>query len=140
MRLGVVDLLLTGFDRPLAPGGDHGHIGREMLDGQFKPHLIVALAGATVRDGVGALFERDIDQGLCDAGARVAGAEQIVLIFGARLEAGDDIVIDVVVGEIEHVAFGSAGLDRLFFQAFQLVGLTHVGRNGDDLAVVVVFL
>ena len=64
VRLGVGDLLLTRLDVPLPPRGDDGHIGSEVLDGQLKTHLIVALAGAAVGDGVRALLLGDLDEAL----------------------------------------------------------------------------
>ena len=60
VRLGVVDLLVTGLDRPLAPRRNDGHIGREALDGHFKTHLIVSLVGAAVSNGVRALRLGDL--------------------------------------------------------------------------------
>ena len=74
--LGVVDLLVPAFDVPLPPGGDDGHIRGEPLDGQLKPHLVVALAGAAVADGVGAFLDGDLGQSLGDAGTGVRGAQR----------------------------------------------------------------
>ena len=138
VRLSVLDLLFTGLDIPLTPRGDDGHAGCEVLDRQLETNLIVALAGATVADGVGAFLERDLDQTLGDAGAGVAGAEQILFIHRPRLDAGDDEIVNVLLGEVQHVQLGSAGLECLFLQALQFVCLTDVTGHGDDLAVVVV--
>ena len=68
MRFGVGDLLLAGFNIPHAPRGDDLHIGGKRLDRQLKPHLIVALAGAAVTDGVCALLLGDLHQALGDNG------------------------------------------------------------------------
>ncbi len=56
MRLGILDLFLTGLDIPNTPRSDDGHIGREVLDRQLKTNLIVALAGTAVADRVGAFL------------------------------------------------------------------------------------
>ena len=43
MGLGVLDLFLPGLDVPLTPGGDDGHVGGEVLDGQLKADLVVEM-------------------------------------------------------------------------------------------------
>ena len=86
MGLGVVDFLVTGDDVPLPPGGDDLHTGSEALDGQLEPDLIVALAGAAVADGVGALLQGDLCQLLADDGAGEGGTQQIGLILGVGLQ------------------------------------------------------
>ena len=140
MRLGVGDLFLTRLDVPLPPRGDDGHIGREVLDRQLEPDLIVALAGAAVGDGVGALFLGDLDEALGDARPRVARAEQVLLVRGAGLHGRDDVIVNVLVRQVEHVELRRAGLDGLLFQTVELAGLADVAGHGDDFAVIVVFL
>src|SRR5699024_7898002 len=54
--------------------------------------------------------------------------------------SSDLVVFHIVLFQVQHVQLGSAGLDGLFFQAVQLGALAHVAGNGDDFAVVVVFL
>ena len=98
--LGVVDLLVTALDVPLPPGGDDGHIRGEPLDGQLKPHLVVALAGAAVGDGVGALRLGDLHQLLGNDGSCKGRAQQILLIAGAHLQGGDDDLVHHLVGEV----------------------------------------
>src|SRR5699024_8146376 len=137
--LGVVDLLVAALDVPLAPGGDDGHIGAEGLQGQLKADLVVALAGAAVADGVGALLDGDVGQSLGDAGPGKRSAQQIVLVLGAELQGGEDVIFDKVLFQVQHIQLGRTGLFGLFFQAVQLGALAHVARHGDDLAVVVVF-
>ena len=138
VRLGVLDLLLTGFDIPFSPRRDDRHIRSEMFDRQLKTHLIVALAGASVADRVRAFFERYVHKALCDAGSRGRGAQQIVFVDSARLHGGDDIFIDIFLGQIQHIELGRAGLDRLFLESVELIVLTDIARNRDDLAVIVV--
>ena len=103
MRLGILDLLLTGLDAPLTPRSDDGHIGSEVLDSQLKAHLIVALAGAAVTDSVRALLESYLDQSLGDAGTGCGCTQQIVLIYGARLHGGDDILVHILLCLIEDI-------------------------------------
>ena len=140
VRLGVSDLFLTRLDVPLPPRGDDGHVGREVLDRQLEPDLIVALAGAAVGNGVGALFLGDLDEALGDARPRVARAEQVLLVHRAGLHGRDDVIVDVLVRQVEHVELRRAGLDGLLFEAVELVGLADVAGHGDDFAVIVVLL
>ena len=135
VRDGVVDLLVSGLDVPHAPGRDDLHIRRERLDCQLEPHLIVALAGAAVADGVRPLGARDLDDALGDDRARERRAQQVVaLVDGAGLEGGVDVVGDEFLAQILHIELGGAGLDCLFLQPVQLGALPDVARDGDDLA------
>ena len=138
--LGVGDLLFSALDVPLPPGGDDGHLRGKALDGQLEPHLVVALAGAAVADGVGALGLGDLHQTLGDDGPGEGGAQQIVLILGPHHHGGDDHVVHHLVGEVLHIQLGGAGLDGLLLQAVQLGALAHVAGHGDDLRVAVVLL
>ena len=140
VRLGVVDLLIPGLDIPLPPGSDDGHVRREMLHSQLKPDLVVALAGAAVADGVGAFLLRDFHQALGDAGPRVAGAQEVILIHGAGFHGGDDVVIHIFFRQVQHIQLAGAGLQGLFLQAVQLGALSDVAGDGDDLRIVVVLL
>ena len=138
--LGVVDLLVAALDVPLAPGGDDLHARREALDGQLKAHLVVALAGGAVGDGVRALGEGDLRQLLADHRAGEGRAQQIALIVRAHLHRGDDDVVHHLVHEVGDDQLAGAGLQRLFLQPLQLVGLPDVAGHRDDLGVVIVLL
>ena len=141
MGLGVVDLLIPAFDVPLPPGGDDLHLGREGLDRQLEPHLVVALAGAAVADGIGTLGQRDLDDPFRDDRPGKGGAEQVlVLIHRARLDGGEYVVLDEDLPQILDVELGGAGLLGLFLQTGKFLALADVGGDRDDLAVVVVFL
>ena len=140
MRLGVIYFFFARLYAPFAPRSDNGHFGRKVLDGELKTHLVVTLAGAAVSYRVGTFLEGDIDKMLCDAGAGMAGAEQIFLIHRAGFHGGDDVVVNIFVGEVEHVKLRGAGCERFFLESFELIRLTYIGGDRDDLAVVVVFL
>ena len=141
VRLGVVDFVVAALEFPHAPGGDHRHLRRESLDGQFKAHLVVALAGAAVGDGVRALLEGDLGDALGDDGACERRAQQVLaLVLRARLEGGEDVILDKFLAQVFDVELGSAGLDGLFLKALQLRALPHVRGHGDDFAALVVFL
>ena len=140
VRLGVGYLLLAGLYVPLAPGGDDGQLGREVLERELKAHLVVALARAAVADGVRALGDGYLRQALGYDRPCQRGAEHVVLVLRARLHGRDDEVVHELVRQVLDVELGGAGLYRLFLQALQLVRLAHVAGDGDDLAVVVVLL
>ncbi|MPN04144.1 hypothetical protein SDC9_151380 [bioreactor metagenome] len=138
--LRIVDLLVAALDVPLSPGRDDGHIRRKALNGKLETHLIVALAGAAVADGVGMFFFGDLHQPFADDGAGKRGAQQILLIAGAHLHGWENHLVNHLVGQILYVQLGRAGLFRLFLQAVQLAALAHVGGHGDNLRIVVVLL
>ena len=79
------------------------------LQSQLETHLVVALAGAAVADGVCAFLDGDVSQSLCDAGTCEAGTQQVVLILCAELQGGEDVVLDEVLLQVEDVQLGSAG-------------------------------
>ena len=138
--LGVVDLLVPRLDVPDSPGSKNLHLRSKSLDGKLKSYLVVALAGAAVSDGVGALRLGDLHQTLCYDGPGKGGAQKIPFIVGAHHHGGDDHVVHHLIGEILHIELGCAGLDGLFLQAIQLGALSHVAGNGDDLRIIIVFL
>ncbi len=135
---GVVDLLFPGLDVPDPPGGDNLHVGSQGLDGQFKAHLVVALAGGAVANGGGAFLLGDLHQPLGDDGPGKAGAQEVLLlVYGVHLQGGPNEVGDELLPHVLDVDLGRAGLDGLFVEGRQLLSLAHVHRHSDDLAVVV---
>ena len=85
------------------------------------------------------LFFGDLDDTLGDDGAREGGAQEVlVLVHRARLHGGIDVVFDELFAQILDIQLGSARLERLLFQPFQLALLPYVGGDGDDFAVVIV--
>src|SRR3989338_11450026 len=93
MPRGVVAFLLARAELPLAHRRDD--LQRRVQDPRrhLEAHLVVALAGAAVRNRPGALAMRDIDQMLSDERARQRGGQQgLALVDGVRLERWDDVV------------------------------------------------
>jgi len=136
----IVDFFVTALDVPLTPGGDDGHLRSKALDGQLKTDLVVALTGGAVGDGVRALFLGNLHQLLADDGTCKCRAQQILLVACAHFHGGDDDVVHHLIHQIGNVELGCAGLQGLFFQALQLIILTHIAGHGDNLGVVVVLL
>ena len=75
--LGVGQQLLARQQIPFAPRRDDLDAGLQRIGAQFEAHLVVALAGCAVRDGIGAGLVGDVDQALGDQRARDGGAEQV---------------------------------------------------------------
>ena len=140
VRFCVLYLLLAGLDAPLTPGSDDRHIRCKVLNGKLEAYLVVALTRAAVADGIRALLLCDIDKCLRDARTCMAGTEQILLVYRARLHGRNDVVVNIVVGKIEDIELGGTGLECLLLQTVKLVCLTDVTRDRDDLAIVVVLL
>ena len=91
-------------------------------------------------NGVRTFLQGDLYKALRDAGTCVAGAQQIVFIDSARFHTGNDIVIHIFIRQIQDIELGRTGLLCLLFQALELIRLSHIAGNGNDFAVVVVFL
>ena len=71
---------VAGGEAPFSPRRDDLDVGLERIGRQFVAHLVVALAGRAVRDGVGADLARDLDQVLGDQRPGDRGAEQILAL------------------------------------------------------------
>ena len=116
-------------------------MGGEVLDGQFKPHLVVALAGAAVADGVGALGLGDLDNPLGDDGPREGSAQQVALFIDRPgLEGREDEIVYKLLLEVFDIEFGGTACFRPLLQPFQLGVLADVAGDADDLAVIVMLL
>ena len=76
--------VLAALERPLAPRRDDLDAGLERVIGELEAHLVVALAGRAVTDGVGADLARDLDLLLGDQRPRDRGAEQVLRPRRAR--------------------------------------------------------
>ena len=141
MLLRVFDLLLAALEFPCSPGSDDLHLGSKSLDGKLETHLIVALAGAAVADGVRTLGESNLDDSLGNDRTCKAGTQQIlVLVNSARLQRGIYIIVNKFLLEVGNVELGSASRNGLFLKTVQLGALTYIARNSDHLAAVVIFL
>ena len=62
---------------PLAHGRDDLELGVERADAGLKAHLVVALAGAAVRDVLGAVLVRDVHEVLGDQRAGQRGKQRV---------------------------------------------------------------
>jgi hypothetical protein len=68
-------------------------VRRECGEGELEAHLVVALAGRAVRDGVGAVRERDLRLASRDQRARDRRAEHVAaLVEGVGAQDREDVV------------------------------------------------
>ena len=131
--------IFPGAHVPQTPGGDHFQLGRQCGDRAFETHLIVALAGTAVGDGVCAFRQGRFHHRLGDDGTGHGGAQQVgAFVDGACLQGRIDVLFDELFPQILDDALGGAGGDGFLLDPFQIVTLlTDVGDEGDDLRIVV---
>ena len=124
---------------PEPPRRDDLDLGVERIGRQLEAHLIIALAGCAMADGIGAGHRCNLDQPLGDQGPRDRGAEQIqplVKRIGAEHrenEIAHEFLAqifdeDVRLRDTQHLGLGAGG--------FQLFALTQIGGEGHDLATI----
>ena len=135
VRGGVGEGVLAAADVPLAPRRDDRELRREGGVGELEAHLVVPLAGAAVRERVGADGARDLDLALGDERPRHGGAEEVLAaVDRAGAERGPDEIGDELLAQVLDVALVGAGGDRLCANAVELVALADVGGDADDSA------
>ena len=132
---GVRDRVLAAADVPLAPRRDHREVRRKRHVGELEANLVVALAGAAVRERIGADATRDFDLAARDERPGHRRAEQVLAVVdGAGAERRQDEILDELLAQVLDVALVGARGERLGANAFELVALADIGRDADDRA------
>ena len=134
MRVGVVNLRLAGGQLPFADRGQNLQVRRERLDRHVEADLVVALAGAAVRDGGGAVLARHIDQRLGDQRAGQRGGQRVAaLIERAGHQRGEAKGLGEFAAQVAHFESDRAG--RAGPRRELLIGLeeAHIGGEAEDL-------
>jgi hypothetical protein len=129
--------LLRARHSPLAHGRDDPQFGREHLKGHVEAHLVVALAGAAVRDRHGAHVARRVDHQLGDQGAPQSRRERVAtLVEAARQQRRPDEVVDEDLPRVERARFDGARLERLLLDRLEILALSQLCGEADDVEVV----
>ena len=132
--------LLVAAHRPRAHGRDHLQLRRERGDRALDAHLVVALAGAAVRDRVAAGSARVLDRELGDQRAPERGEQRVaVAVVGVRLDRRQHVVARELLARVDDVAVERAELHRLALDDLVVLArLAEVDRERDDLGLVLV--
>src|SRR5215208_8167710 len=92
---GEIDQVGAALERPFAPWSNDPDVGVQGIGGKLEANLVVALAGGTMGDGIGAGCAGDLYQPLGNQRAGNRGAEQIdALIKRIGAEHREDKVAD----------------------------------------------
>ncbi len=137
--LGVGQQLLAGQQVPLAPWGNHFYIRLQAVVAQLETHLVVTLAGSTVRYRVGAGEVGDFDLALGDQRAGDGGAQQVLaFVNGVGAEHREHEVAYKLFAQVidEDVFLLDAELQRLLACRLQLFALAQVGGEGHHFALI----
>ncbi len=138
MFLRVGNGVFAGIDVPLAPRRDDLYIGRDGFVRQFETHLVIAFAGAAVREAVGAEFQCNLGLAFGDDGPRHGSSQQIsVFVNGAGAERRPNVVAHKFFAQIFNERGGCAGGERFFAGGFQVFLLADVADHGDNFAAII---
>ena len=139
MGLAVGHQGFPGGQIPLPPGGDHLDTGLQCVGAELEPHLVIALAGGAVGDGVGAGLVGDLDQALGDQGAGDGSAQQVLaLVYRVGAEHGEYEVPDKFLAQVVDIDFLDTHGLRFGASGLNLLALADIGGKGDNLALVVI--
>ena len=136
---GELDQARAAGQVPFAPGGDYLHIRLQRVVAQFKPHLVIALAGRAMRHRISAHGFGNFDLALGDQRAGDGSAQQIhPLIQRIGAEHGKDEIADEFFPQIIHedVFRLDAKQQRLVARRAQFLTLAKISREGDDFAFI----
>ena len=137
--LGISHQLLARQQIPFAPRRDDLDVRVQRIGAQFEAHLVVALAGRAVRDGLCAGLVGDLNQTFGDQRARDRGAEQVfAFIHGVGAEHREHEIAHEFFAQVvdENVFRLDAHFQRLGARRFQLLSLAEVGGEGDHFAMI----
>ena len=134
VALGEADRLVPGH-AGVPDRREHLQVGRERADADLEPDLVVALAGAAVRDGVRAVPPGGGDQRLDDHRPGQRRDERVALhVERAGPQRGQAVVVGEVLAQVEHLGLDGAAGERALADLLQvLAALADVGGDGDHL-------
>src|SRR5579885_1127320 len=122
---------------PFTPGGDHLDVRVEGVIGELETHLVVALAGGAMGDGIRPRLPRDLDLALGDQRPGDRGAEQVTaLVERIGAEHREDEVAHEFLAQVLEIDLLDAEQLGLLARGLQLLPLPQVGGEGDHLAAI----
>ena len=133
----VLDLLLAPH-RPLAHRRDHLQLGRQRRDRAVDAHLVVALAGAAVRDRVAAGAARVLDRELRDQRPAERGEQRVgAAVERVGLDRRRDVLARELLARVDEVALDRADPARLALDHREVLArLAEIDRQRHDLGAV----
>ncbi len=137
MLLGIIEEAGARIQIPLAPGCYDLDVRGECVIAELEADLVVALAGGTMGDGIGADPMGDLDLALGDQWTRDRGAEQIgALIESVGAKHREDEVAHELFAQIVDKDLAGAEQLGLTARRFELLALAEIGGEGDNLAAI----
>src|SRR6266545_710084 len=135
--LRVLEKLFPRGEVPLAPGSDHADVRRERVVAELEAHLVVALAGRAVGDGVRPGLARDLDLALGDQRPGDRSSEKILaFVDRVRAEHGKHEIARELLAQVVDENSLDAELTRFFARRRELLALSYAGGEGHHLATV----
>src|SRR5688572_20920233 len=141
MLLGICQRILTAPYVPFAPGCNDREVRSERRVSELEAHLIVAFAGATMRQRIRANAACYLYLAARDERSPHGRPEEVLAtIDRAGAERRPDEALDELLPEILDVAFVSARCERLCLYSLKLIPLPDVGGDADDARPAVMLL
>ena len=111
--------------------------GVERGDGGLEPHLVVALAGATVGNAGRSVLMGDIHQMGGDERTGKSGEQRVlVLIHGVRRDGPGEVLVSELIGHVDDLDGDAAERTGLVGDLLQaVVLLAHVAEHGDHVEI-----
>ena len=137
-RVGVRKRVFARRNVPLPPGSDHPQIRRQRGEGQLEAKLVVALAGAAVRQGLGTRPARDLDHAARDERSRDRRTEQVLAAVDRTCpQHREDVFGNEFLAQILTEKGRSPGCEGLAGQLGDAAPLADVRGHADHVGSVV---
>ena len=139
MLIRVGDLLVAAH-LPLAHRCDNPQLWCQRGDGGLNPHLIVALAGTAVGDGVAAVTPRLVNSQLGDERTSQRREQGVAaLVARVRLDCRGHVVTGELLARVDDQALDGAQVGRLLEDLGEVVlRLAKIDAQRHDLGVVLI--